>query len=128
MSRKVAGLLRRLGLWNGVGPRGVEWVYLSDLLVWVPYWRAWDYPACCYELHPEELLSSPPHRRRIVSILASLLEKLQDSRFVVFLPRRHLGLWEEAVGLLGGVEETRVRYTIFSTRGLEEALRMAIDM
>ncbi len=129
-SRKVRGVLRRLGLWDGGEPRGVEWLYLSDLLVLVPYWRAWDYPACCYELHPEELLGSKSAYRRVVGVLAQVLERLSAMKvFVVtFLPRRHLRIWVDALALSAAeLREERVRYTIFGTGELHEKLSAARD-
>ncbi|WP_167827774.1 hypothetical protein [Pyrolobus fumarii] len=129
-SRKVAGLLRRLGLWNGFAPQGVEWLYLSDLLVFVPYWRAWDYPACCYELHPEEVLGDRRAFERVVGLLAAVVEVLVGrglERVVLFLPRRHLRIWEEARSLASVWPlEVRVGYTLFSLRPLGEALSTVI--
>ena len=128
-SRKVAGLLRRLGLWDGIGPRRVEWLYLSDLLVLVPYWRAWDYPACCYELHPDEVLSDERLFHRVAALLAQAVERLarRVMYVVLFLPRRHLRIWEEAKRLASTwPREHRVTYTIFGTGGLREALEQLL--
>ena len=125
-SRKIAGLLRRLGLWGGSEPHGIEWLYLSDLLVLVPYQRAEEYPACCYELHPEELLRSPRHYNIVVEILARVVEMLAGrmDAVVVYLPRRHLAIWEDARrSARSWPREVRVKYTIFGVKELEEALR-----
>ena len=128
-SRKIRGLLRRLGLWDEAGdrPRGVEWLYLSDLLILVPYEKAWDYPACCYELHPEELMRSPRRYNMVVDLLARVVERLVDlglERVVVYLPRKHLKIWEDARHRASKWPvEHRVKYNIFSLHGLEETLQ-----
>ena len=123
-SRKVRGLLRRLGLWDGAGPRGIEWLYLSDLLVLVPYKRAEEYPACCYELHPDELLASRQHYELIVGLLSRLIEeKLGDKQVILYLPRKHQRIWDDARRRASrGPREHRVKYSIFGTRRLEETV------
>ncbi|AEM38232.1 hypothetical protein Pyrfu_0360 [Pyrolobus fumarii 1A] len=127
-SRKIAAVLRRLGLWRGGAPFGVEWLYLSDLLVLVPYVRAGEYPACCYELHPEELLKDRERYELIVGLLSDLIaRKLWPHTVILFLPRRHLELWSEAYSRARlKPRVVRVAYTIFSVRGLEEAVRAAV--
>jgi predicted RNA-binding protein len=131
-SRKMRGLLRRLGLWDEERgrPRGVEWLYFSDLLVLVPYWRAEEYPACCYEVSPDTVLGSTRLRGLVASLLAEAVEHLVSRglrEVVVFLPRKHLVLWEEARGRAARWPlERRVRYTLFSFRGVGEALSEAL--
>ncbi|ALL00744.1 hypothetical protein Pyrde_0694 [Pyrodictium delaneyi] len=127
-SRKIRGLLRRLGLWSAGEnrPRGIEWLYLSDLLLLVPYERAEEYPACCYELHPDEVLQRPLLRSMVSGMLAEAIERLMDrglERAVVFLPRKHLRLWNEAKKRAARwPSETVTRYTIFGFDGLPDAL------
>ena len=130
-SRKIAGLLRRLGLWNSVGPHGIEWVYLSDLLVLVPYWRAWDYPACCYELHPEDVLSDKRLFSRVTALLAQAMERLSGliTDVIVFLPRRHLRIWNEAKKLASTwPREHHAKYTIFGTGELGATIKLLLGM
>ncbi len=126
-SRKIVGALRRLGLWDGTKPR-IDWVFLSDLLLLVPYERVEEYPACCYELHPEELLASRQHYELVVSLLSRLIEsKLASRHLILFLPKRHLAIWEEAYSRARLKPRiVTVKYTIFSTRQLEEALRVLL--
>ncbi len=128
-SRKVRGLLRRLGLWDGDRPRGIDWVFLSDLLVLVPYHRAEEYPACCYELHPDELLASPRHYNTVVEILSRLIEgKLADRQVILYLPRKHLRIWEDARRrATRQPEEHRVRYSIFGVSGLREVISALVS-
>jgi len=130
-SRKVKGVLRRLGLWDELHnkPWGVDWLYLSDLLVLVPYTRAEEYPACCYELHPEELLKSPKHYNVVVDLLARVLERqLATAVVIAFLPRNYLRILGDALtrAKRRPVVHT-VRYNIFSTRELEETLRRVLE-
>ena len=128
-ARKVVGVLRRLGLWSGDGPDRVEWVFLSDLLLFVPYRRVEEYPACCYELHPADLLSSRRHYEMVVDLLARIVERVAPllDAVVVFLPRMHLGIWRDArERARSWPREVVVKYTIFSMRELEEALRRTI--
>ena len=126
-SAKVRGVLRRLGLWDAATgrPRRLDWVYLSDLLALVPYERAEEYPACCYELHPDDLLSSPRHLATIASVVARALERLAErlDAVVLFLPSKHLMVWEEAEKRASRKPRVvRVKYSIFSVKGLEETL------
>ena len=129
-SRKMRAVLRRLGVWSDGGPEGVEWLYFSDLLILVPYRRAEDYPACCYDVPPEEVLPNTRLRGLVVTLLAEALRRLRRlgvTDVVVFLPRRHLRLWSEAYEVAD--EKPRqhmVGYTIYSFRGVEEALRSLI--
>ena len=127
-SRKIRGLLRRLGLWSTEEnrPRGIEWLYLSDLLLLVPYERAEEYPACCYEVPPDVVLQRPLLRSMVSGMLAEAIEGLMDrglERAVVFLPRKHLRLWNEAKRRAARwPSETVTRYTIFGFDGLPDAL------
>ena len=138
-SRKVRGLLRRLGLWDGARdrPRLVEWVYLSDLLALVPYYRAEEYPACCYELHPDDALRVSAVFTTVTRVISETIARLTETGWlydvVLFLPRKHLVLWDYAMNmaLSGGRKwprEKRVPYTIFSTRELEYALRTLLHI
>ena len=123
-SRKIRGVLRRLGLWDGAAPRSIEWLYLSDLLILVPYERAWDYPACCYELHPDEVLHNGVHYNLVASLLSRLIEsKLAGRQVILFLPAKHLQIWEDAKRRASKWPmEHRVKYSIFSVKPLEETL------
>lgn len=136
-SGKVRGVLRRLGLWDSRGPgchgapRGVEWLYLSDLLVLVPYERAHLYPACCYELSPDEVLASPTARMRVARLLAGALERLSEGGvevIVAYLPGKHRVLLEEALTSASRVPRVEwVPYSLFhGHRSLEEALTRVI--
>lgn len=131
-SRKVRGLLRRLGLWGGGAPRGVTWLYFSDLLILVPYERAGDYPACCYEAPPDLVLGSQELRSMVTSLLAEAVERLVERGLreaVVFLPRKHLTLWREAREKAAKwPREYHTGYTIFSTRSLEKTLRKTLSL
>ena len=127
-SRKMRGLLRRLGLWDNDGdrPSGVEWLYFSDLLILVPYERVEEYPACCYEVHPDQVLGNPEIRSIVTGLLAETMGSLAAKglhSLVVFLPKKHLMLWDEARERAGRwPEEKRVRYTLFSFKPLGDAL------
>ncbi len=131
-SRKTRGVLRRLGLWRDNAPHGIEWYYFSDLLVLVPYDRAEEYPACCYEVPPDTVLSNPDLREKVTTLLSTAMMRLARwvSDVVVFLPRRHLSLWEEARSRAVGNKwprELRVKYTLFSFIGLEAAIKAVIE-
>jgi len=127
-SRKIRGLLRRLGLWDleADRPRGLEWLYFSDLLIFVPYWRAEEYPACCYEVPPDQVLADKELSERVAGLLAEVVEALYARglrNLVVFLPRKHLKLWGMARERASRwPEEAMVKYTLFSPRGLGDAL------
>lgn len=127
-SRKIRGLLRRLGLWSAEEsrPEGIEWLYFSDLLLLVPYERAEAYPACCYELAPEEVLMRPLIAYNVARVLSTVVERLMGhglERLIVFLPRKHLQLWNEAKKRAAKwPEETIVMFSIFGLGGLREAL------
>ena len=101
VSRRIRGLLRRLGLWDYKAdkPRGIEWLYFSDLLLLVPYERVEDYPACCYEVPPEVVLENPKLHGLVTDMLAKVVSSLVARglrEVIVFLPRKHMRLWEEA--------------------------------
>ncbi|WP_338250055.1 DUF5591 domain-containing protein [Pyrodictium abyssi] len=127
-SRKIRGLLRRLGLWSSDvdRPAGIEWLYFSDLLLLVPYERAETYPACCYELHPDEVLQRPLLRGLVVETLRDVVEELAArglERVVLFLPRKHMTLWREARRLTNlWPDEVFVRFTIFGLGDLPRVL------
>jgi len=125
-SRKIRGLLRRLGLWNVGSPRGIVWLYFSDLLILVPYEKAEEYPACCYDVPPSMVLTNGLLRTRVVKLLAEAVSRLVWrglAELIVFLPKAHKRLWDEAkryAGMWPG--EVVVRYTIFSLDGLRRIL------
>ncbi len=127
-SRKLRGLLRRMGLWDEEAnrPRGLAWLYFSDLLILVPYEKAEEYPACCYEVPPDTVLSNDKLVGLVADKLAEAMEALARRGLreaVVFLPRKHLVLWEKArLRAADWPREVRVRYTLFSFRGVGEAL------
>ncbi len=131
-SRKIRGGLRRLGLWDGGEdrPRGLVWLYFSDLLILVPYERAEEYPPCCYEVPPDLVLGNPELAERVSALLAEAVEGLVDrglEKAILFLPRKHKRLWDKAVGKANKwPEEIVVRYTLFSTRELLEAIYSAV--
>ncbi len=100
-SAKIRGVLKRLGLWNleGAGYRGepfkVDWIYLSDLLGLVPYTRALDYPACCYEFPPQSLDGNSEFViREIRGVLEGFLSRNHGNIEVViaYLPRFYRSL------------------------------------
>jgi hypothetical protein len=131
-SRKIRGLLRRLDLWDSENnrPRGIVWLYFSDLLIFVPYERAEEYPACCYEVPPQLVLANPGLVELVTSKLSEAVKHLADylEQFVVFLPRRHLALWEAAKKKSAKwPAELRVKYTLFSTSGVEAALKTVLE-
>ncbi len=129
-SRKTRGVLRRLGLWGDNAPKGIEWYYFSDLLILVPYDRAEEYPACCYEVPPSIVLSSPTLKERVTTLLSDAMTRLSKwiSDVIVFLPRRHLSLWEEARSKAAKwPRELRVKYTLFSFTGLEAAIKTVLE-
>ncbi|WP_231656718.1 DUF5591 domain-containing protein [Pyrodictium delaneyi] len=132
-SRKIRGLLRRLGLWDTIAdkPRGIEWLYFSDLLILVPYERAEEYPACCYEVPPDIVLENTELSRVVTTLLAESMEALLGrgvNQVIVFLPRKHLRLWEEARSKAAKwPREHRVTYTLFSTKSLGDAIINVIE-
>ncbi len=122
VSRKVRAILRRNGFWSDTSnrPVGLEWLYLSDLLILVPYWRAEEYPACCYEVPPDLVVSN----QKLFSLVAGLLAKAVEGlvvrglrRVIVFLPRKHLLIWTAARRQARRwPEEVQVRYHILRVR------------
>jgi len=127
-SRKIRGLLRRLGLWSSDGdrPAGIEWLYFSDLLILVPYERVEEYPACCYEVPPDIVLGNSRLEGLVAGLLAEAMEAIVRRGVVdvvVFLPRKHLSLWEKARQRASvWPREHRVTYTLFSTKRLGETI------
>ncbi len=126
-SRKIRGMLRRLGLWDPEADRpwGLDWLYLSDLLLLVPYERAEDYPACCYEVPPDLVLANgllPLVAGKLAEAVECLVAR-GVKRVVVFLPRKHLAIWEQAKRLAERwPEEHQVKFSLFSLKGLEDTL------
>ena len=131
-SRKIRGMFQRLGLWGDGGPLGVEWLYFSDLLILVPYSMAESYPACCYEVPPDLVLGDENLLELVVGLLAKAVEKLVEKgleRVIVFLPRKHLRLWDAARARASSWPfEVRVKYTLFSTRELAKAVEMVVGV
>lgn len=129
-SRKIRGMLRRLGLWSGEGPQGIEWLYFSDLLVLVPYSKAENYPACCYEVPPDLVLVNEKLVGLVVDLLAKAMEKLVGrglEKVIVFLPRKHLRLWDSAcIKASLWPFEARVKYTLFSTKDLAKTVEVVV--
>ncbi len=127
-SRKVRGLLRRLGLWDSGAdrPKGIVWLFFSDLLLLVPYKRAEEYPACCYDVPPDMVLRLGHVKRMVVERLAEAMERLAGRglrELIVYLPTKHLFLWQNARMLASRwPRETLVRFTIFGVDGLTRAL------
>jgi hypothetical protein len=78
VSRKIRAILRRNGLWDFSKnvPKGVTWLYFSDLLIFVPYEKAEEYPACCYEVPPDLVISKPKLYATVTSLLEEALEAL----------------------------------------------------
>ncbi len=128
MSRKIRGTLRRLGLWDNVKDRPIrlEWLYFSDLLILVPYQRAHDYPACCYDVEPELVLANGLGIL-VTGKLREIMENLYHRglrELVVFLPSKHLTLWGQAKRKAKTwPQEHHVRYTIYSLEELRRTLR-----
>lgn len=127
-SRKIRGVFKRLGLWD-IGadkPRGIEWLYFSDLLILVPYKHAEKYPACCYEVPPDLVLRDRELKEKVVALLSNAMITLVRKgleRVVVYLPRKHLKLWSEASKQAGlWPNEIRVKYSLFKVNHLEEAI------
>ena len=133
-TRKIRGLLRRLGLWDAERdkPRGLEWLYFSDLLILVPYERAEEYPACCYDVPPDLVLADKGLAEKVATLLAGVMEELAGrglERLVVYLPRKHLKLWDaarERASRWPG--EERVKYSLFSTKPLGEAVSRILGL
>ena len=127
-SRKIRGLLRRLGLWSEDSgrPRGIEWLYFSDPLLLVPYERAEEYPACCYEVPPDVVLGSPALLSLVTGLLATVMEELVDrglEHVIVYLPRKDLTIWSRARERAARwPRETITKYDIFRFDGLPDAL------
>ncbi len=127
-SRKIRGLLRRLGAWDGEAgrPERLEWLYLSDLLVLVPYERAEAYPACCYEVPPEVAVEAGMVGK-VAEVLAAFMERGFVREAVVFLPRSHMALWLEARGRARRwPREHIVPYTIYRLDRLARALQSVL--
>ena len=129
-SRKIRGMLRHLGLWSSNEPRGIEWLYFSDLLILVPYQMVEDYPACCYEVPPDLVLGDKDLVKLVAGLLAKAMERLVDrglERVIVFLSRKHLRLWDDArIKAASWPLETRVKYTLFSTKELAKAIEAVV--
>lgn len=133
-SRKLRGLLRRLGLWDTGEdkPRGITWLYFSDLLILVPYERVEEYPACCYEVPPDLVLEDNELLDEVAGRLASTLQALTGRglrEVVVFLPRKHLAIWEKArEEARTWPREVRVKYTLFSFRELGDTIASLLGL
>ena len=133
-SARLRKVLKRLGLWNyrGTGymgsPKGIEWIYLSDLLLIVPYERAMEYPACCYELSPEELMINESLHAKIINLLSKAFRKLREHILVAYLPSKHRHLLNEALNNIH-LDIHWVKYNLFyGHRRLEETLREVIKL
>lgn len=133
-SAKIRGVLRRLGLWDPEGPglygapRGVEWIYLSDLLGVVPYDKAHEYPACCYEFPPDLAMDGMAGLviPEIRGVLERYLSRGRARTVVLYLPRLYLRVALPVVER-SGVDVRVVRYHIFwGHRELEKELRGVI--
>lgn len=128
-SRKIRGLLRRMRLWDSKTerPRGLAWLYFSDLLLLVPYERAGEYPACCYDLPPDLIEKDTRLQERLVQGLAQAIQKLVDrglSQAVLFLPQRYLTIWRRASVLADRwLLERIAKYSLFGIGELEAVLR-----
>ncbi len=128
-SRKIRGMLRRLGLWDSRAnmPRGIEWLYLSDLLVLVPYEKAEEYPACCYDLPPEVVIRNSEARQVIMQTLCSVMERLSHLTLVTFLPRKHKTLLNESRNMCRNwPKQVDVNYTVFSLKELENTIKQVL--
>ncbi len=127
-SRKIRGVLKRLGLWDTETdkPKGIEWLYFSDLLILVPYTRAEEYPACCYEVPPDLVLKNGELKDKVTTLLSAIMSVLVRKgmkRVVVYLPRKHLKLWNDALRHASlWPDEIRVKYSLFKVSHLEEAI------
>ncbi|MEB3779734.1 MAG: DUF5591 domain-containing protein [Desulfurococcales archaeon] len=132
-SRKIRGVLRRLGYWDDEGnglfgaPIGVEWSYLSDLLVLVPYIRAHEYPACCYEYAPQIIGGEKDTViEEIRETLLMFFKRNYKLRIIIlYLPRFYNILLEPVLNnILDSTKIFKVKYHIFyGHRWLENVLR-----
>lgn len=119
-SRTVRSALQRLGLWSYARgrPLSLVWLYFSGLLILVPYERAVEYPACCYELGLRVFEVNDRLRQRYVEAAAQIMERLVERglrKVLVYLPRRHLQLWEMARSWAERwPEEARLKFSIYT--------------
>ena len=137
-SRRVRGILKRLGLWEPAGrepakgrPKGVEWLYFSDLLVFVPYEKAWEHPACCYDVSPDLVIENG-YADLIASLASRAIERLAENgveRIIVRLPKKHKRIFSKAyreAEMRPAIVE--VPYNLFYYRRLEEAIIEALGL
>ncbi len=117
-SSKIRGILRRHGLWDPEGrgykgsPKGIEWIYLSDLLLLVPYDKATEYPACCYDLPPDQILREPQLLNMITRKLSWALAKLRNKTIITYLPVKHQKIIKTAIN--GKIKNIiQVKYHLF---------------
>ncbi len=96
-------------------------------MIIVPYDRAEDYPACCYDVPPQLVISRRDIVEKVVSKTRLVVEALVDrgvEQVVVFLPRLHLSIWEEARRRASKwPSQISVKYTLFSIKDLEATIR-----
>ncbi len=119
-SGKIRRILEKLKMWN---PRahgykgnavGIQWIYLSDLLVIVPYEKATEHPACCYEYPPDYIMNNPVIHEQYIRILGKILSKFGDTTIVTYLPRKHKDMLKKAIESHGlNIDMISVKYNIF---------------
>ena len=122
MNLKIKGILRRLGLWDYKGKKPlIEWLFLSDLLGFVPYTYSWIPPACCYDVPPDIVETKKTLYRKIKHILEEAWVRISPfyNKIIIYLPQKYYKFLPRR---LDASKTVFVKYHIFRTKILEESL------
>ncbi len=127
MNLKIRAILKRHRLWDPNNNRPLlDWLFLSDLLGFVPYTHTWIPPACCYDVPPDVVEKNDTLYRKVKSIVRETWRRIHVyyEKALVYLPRRYYKLMPEDYG---NPSMIHIKYNLFSTRELEKIVASIID-
>ncbi len=122
MNRKIIGILRRHKLWDEERRRPlIEWLFLSDLLGFVPYTHTWIPPACCYDVPPDIVENNTKLYKIVKNVIDKTWLRIHTyyDKAIIYLPKRYHKLLPKDHG---NPTKIIVKYDLFSTGNLREAL------
>ncbi len=122
MNRKIIGILRRNKLWDEEKNRPlIEWLFLSDLLGFVPYTHTWIPPACCYDVPPDIVEDNEKLHKTVRNVVEKTWQRIHPyyRKAIIYLPKRYHKLLPKDYG---NPTKIMVKYNLFSTREIERVL------
>ncbi len=126
MNRKIIGILKRSKLWDEDRKKPlIEWLFLSDLLGFVPFTHTWIPPACCYDVPPDIVEENSELYMKIKNVIDKTWLRIHTyfDKAIIYLPKRYHKLLPKDYG---NPSKIIVKYNIFDTKILQKVLTQQI--